>query len=80
MEKRSRAAEFREAIVPTRRPSYVDIAEGIGRDDPDLLDAIEAVLADDTMQVAAIHRALDSLGIDIGYSGLDRWKKDVRSG
>jgi hypothetical protein len=46
--------------------------------DPDLLDAVNEALADEAASLAAIHRSLKEVGVDIGYSSLIRWRDHVR--
>jgi len=47
-------------------------------EDPDLLDAVNEALVDESASLAAIHRSLREVGIDIGYSSLIRWRDHVR--
>lgn len=46
--------------------------------DPDLLAAIHDVFQDDTASTAMIVRSLESVGIDMGYSSVVRWREHVR--
>ena len=46
--------------------------------DADLLDAVNEALSDESASLAAIHRSLREVGVDIGYSSLVRWRDHVR--
>ena len=74
----SKAEKFTTGISPTRRPSYTQIMTQLEVDDPDLLDAVNEALVDESASLAAIHRSLREVGIDIGYSSLIRWRDHVR--
>ena len=74
----SKAEQFTTGISPTRRPSYAQIMTQLEDDDPQLLDAINEALADESASLAAIHRSIRGVGIDIGYSSLIRWREHVR--
>jgi len=52
--------------------------EKLEASDPDLLVALEDALADESASLAAIHRSLRDVGVDIGYSSLIRWRDHVR--
>ena len=74
----SKAEAFKAGYSPTRRASYVRIMEKLEASDPDLLVALEDALADESASLAAIHRSLRDVGVDIGYSSLIRWRDHVR--
>lgn len=74
----SQAKAFRDNIQPTRRANYRRVMDHLEQHDPDLLAAINDVLADDHLSLAAIHRSVRDVGIDIGYSSLIRWRDHVR--
>lgn len=74
----SKAQQFTASISPTRRPSYFQLMTQLEVDDPDLLDAVNEALVDESASLAAIHRSLREVGIDIGYSSLIRWRDHVR--
>jgi len=74
----SKAEQFTTSISPTRRPSYVQHMTQLEVEDPDLLDAINEALADESASLAAIHRSIREVGVDIGYSSLIRWRDHVR--
>lgn len=74
----SKAEQFTTGISPTRRPSYVQHMTQLEVEDPDLLDAINEALADESASLAAIHRSIREVGVDIGYSSLIRWRDHVR--
>lgn len=74
----SKADQFKTSISPTRRPSFGQIMTHLEVADPDLLDAVNEALADEAASLAAIHRSLKEVGVDIGYSSLIRWRDHVR--
>ena len=74
----SKAEQFAASISPTRRPSFNQIMTHLEVADPDLLDAVNEALADESLSLAAIHRSVREVGIDIGYSSLIRWRDHVR--
>lgn len=74
----SKAEQFKASYAPTRRPSYLKIMEKLECSDPDLLMAVEDALADESVSLAAVHRSLRDVGVDIGYSSLVRWRDYVR--
>jgi len=74
----SKAEQFKAGYAPTRRTSYTQIMARLETEDPDLLDALNVALADHSASLAAIHRSLRDVGVDIGYSSLIRWRDHVR--
>ena len=74
----SKAEQFKTGYAPTRRASYLQIMEKLACSDPDLLVALENALEDESASLAAIHRSLRDVGVDIGYSSLIRWRDYVR--
>ena len=74
----SKAEQFRQNIVQSRRASYAVITRKLEEEDPDLLVAILDALKDETAAMAAIHRSLEAVGVEIGYSSLLRWRDDIR--
>ena len=76
----TRADEFRQSLTPTRKRSWKAIARQLEQTDPELFEAVVAALADELSSMAAIHRSLEAIGVDIGYSSLVRWRDDVVRG
>lgn len=74
----SKAEAFKASISPTRRPSFQQIMSHLQNADADLLDAVNEALSDESASLAAIHRSLREVGVDIGYSSLVRWRDHVR--
>lgn len=73
----SKADEFKKTLTPTRRLNWRATMRQLERTDPDLLAAIEEVFQDDTANTAMIQRSLKSVGIDMGYSSVVRWREHV---
>lgn len=74
----SKADQFKASYTPTRRANYHQVMTHLEANDPDLLDAVNEALADESNSLAAIHRSLRSVGVDVGYSSLIRWRDHVR--
>lgn len=72
------ADQFRESYAPSRRANYHQVMTHLEDTDPGLLDAVNEALVDEANSLAAIHRSLKSVGVDIGYSSLIRWRDHVR--
>lgn len=70
----SKVEVFQDAIRRTRRRTYLEIADEVRQSEPELLDAVEAAFRDGAIPLAAVHRALGDIGIEIGYSSLVRWR------
>ena len=73
----SKADDFRQQIGPSRRQSYHRLTERLAQEDPELLAAVQAAFADETVPTTSIHRALKELGYDCGYSSVVRWRQHV---
>jgi hypothetical protein len=74
----SKADQFRETMVPSRRPNFHAVARELEANDPELLAAIIEALDDDHPNIAMIQRSLEAVGIDMGYSSVVRWREHVR--
>lgn len=74
----SKAEQFKASYAPTRRPNYLQVIDHLHTTDPDLLHAVEEALADESLSLAAVHRSIREVGVDIGYSSLIRWRDYVR--
>lgn len=74
----SKANQFKSGIQPTRRDSYTTVIARLEQSDPELLAAITEALSETHASLAAIHRSIREVGIDIGYSALVRWRDYVR--
>lgn len=73
----SKADQFRASYAPTRRASYRQVIDNLFETDPELLAAVEEALANESSSLAAVHRSLRAVGVDIGYSSLIRWRDHV---
>lgn len=74
----SKAEQFRASYAPTRRANYRQVIDHLHETDPDLLHAVEEALANESLSLAAVHRSIREVGVDIGYSSLIRWRDHVR--
>lgn len=74
----SKAGEFKQNLNPTRRLNWRMTMHHLQESDPDLLAAIHDVFLDDTASTAMIVRSLESVGIEMGYSSVVRWREHVR--
>jgi hypothetical protein len=74
----SKADQFRETMVPSRRPNFHAVSRELKANDPELLAAIIEALDDDHPNIAMIQRSLEAVGIDMGYSSVVRWRENVR--
>lgn len=70
----SKVDRFQDSIRRTRRRTYLEIAENLRRNEPELLAAVEAAFTAGEIPMAAVHRALSDVDVEIGYSSLVRWR------
>ena len=70
---------FQALTKPKRRRTWRTIQSEIGRNDPNLLAAVEVALGDSVTPRAQVVLALQALGYDIAKMGVENWAADVVS-
>ena len=70
---------FAALTKPKRRRTWRTIQSEIGRNDPNLLAAVEVALGDSVTPRAQVVLALQALGYDIAKMGVENWWAEVVS-